>query len=67
MMKSQANLNILLIRLKIGREVDKQRVRKHFADFGLARRYATKAAEHLGTVLLQIRSLQQAGLDSVHQ
>jgi len=46
------------------REVDKQRVRKHFADFDLARRYTTKAAELLGTVLQQIESLRQAGLDN---
>lgn len=45
-------------------EIDKQRVRKHFADFDLARRYATKAAETLGTVLQQIKLLQKAGLDS---
>ena len=45
-------------------EVDKQRVRKHFADFDLARRYTTKAAELLGTVLLQIDSLCHAGIDS---
>jgi hypothetical protein len=46
------------------REVEKQKARKHFRDFGLARRYATKAAEHLGIVLLQIESLREAGLDS---
>lgn len=45
-------------------EGDKQRVRKHFADFGLAKRYATKAAEQLGTVLLQIRSMEQSGLNN---
>ena len=45
-------------------EVDKQRVNKHFADFNLARRYATKAAELLGTVLQQIKSLRQAGLNN---
>ena len=36
-------------------EVDKLRVRKHFKDFDLAKRYATKAAELLGTVLNQIK------------
>ena len=46
------------------REVDKQRVRKHFADFNLAKRYTTKAAELLGTVLRQIELLGQTGIDS---
>ncbi|WP_167631728.1 HNH endonuclease [Mariprofundus ferrooxydans] len=45
-------------------EVGKQRVRKHFEDFDLAKRYATKAAELLGTVLQQIGSLQKLGLDN---
>jgi hypothetical protein len=44
--------------------VDKQRVEKHFADFNLAKRYATKAAEHLATVLLQIERMRRSGLDS---
>ncbi len=44
------------------REVDKQRVRKHFEDFNLAKRYATKAAEHLGIVLLQIERMKRSGL-----
>lgn len=44
-------------------EVDKKRVRNHFKDFDLARRYSTKAAELLGTVLNQIENLYQAGLD----
>ncbi len=44
-------------------EVDKQRVRKHFRDFNLARRNATKAAEQLGTVLQQIKNMRQAGID----
>ena len=43
-------------------EVDKLRVRKHFKDFDLAKRYATKAAELLGTVLCQIKTMEQAGL-----
>ena len=45
-------------------EIDKQRVRKHYTDFDLAKRYATKAAEQLGTVLLQIRHMKQANLDN---
>lgn len=44
-------------------EVDKQRARTHFEEFDLAKRYATKAAEQLGTVLGQIRSMEQADLD----
>ncbi|MCI5123163.1 MAG: HNH endonuclease [Candidatus Electrothrix sp. AR5] len=42
--------------------VDKQRVNKHFEDFELARRYATKAAEMLGTILHQIKLMKQKGL-----
>ncbi|MGY8770739.1 MAG: HNH endonuclease [Pirellulales bacterium] len=45
-------------------EVNKQRVRKHFEDFSLAKRYATKAAERLGTVLIQIKSMEQLGLNN---
>ena len=45
-------------------EVDKLRVRKHFIDFDLAKRYATKAAEQLGTVLNQIKTMEQAGLEN---
>tara|TARA_B100000700_G_scaffold1794_1_gene2210 strand:+ start:3814 stop:4683 length:870 start_codon:yes stop_codon:yes gene_type:complete len=45
-------------------EVDKQRAWKHFEEFDLAKRYATKAAEQLGTVLAQIRSVEQAGFDT---
>lgn len=44
-------------------DVDKLRVRKHFKDFDLAKRYATKAAELLGTVLNQIKTMGQAGLE----
>ncbi|MBQ0798301.1 MAG: HNH endonuclease [Porticoccaceae bacterium] len=44
-------------------EVDKQRVQKHFDDFNLAKRYATKAAEQLGTVLSQINSMEQENID----
>ncbi|NML29164.1 HNH endonuclease [Zoogloea dura] len=45
-------------------EVDKSRARKHFHDFGLALRYATKAAEMLGTVLRQIKAMQNVGLSA---
>ncbi len=45
-------------------EVDKQRVKKHFKGFNLAKRYAIKAAELLGTVLRQIKYMEQADLDS---
>lgn len=45
-------------------DVDKKRVGKHFEDFDLARRYAIKAAEHVGVVLRQIDSLERAGLDA---
>lgn len=44
-------------------EVDKQRAQKHFKDFDLAKRYATKAAEQLGTILRQIKSMTQANID----
>ncbi len=45
-------------------EDNKKRVRKHFADFDLAKRYSTKAAELLGTVLGQINALEKQGIDS---
>lgn len=45
-------------------EIDKQRVQKHFLDFNLAKRYSTKAAEMLGTVLRQVDSMKQVGLDA---
>lgn len=45
-------------------EEDKQRAQKHFLDFDLAKRYATKAAEQLGTVLRQMRSMERENLDS---
>ena len=45
-------------------ETDKQRARKHFHDFDLGRRYATKAAQLTATVLTQIAELQAVGLDS---
>lgn len=43
--------------------VNKKRVQKHFDDFNLAKRYATKAAEQLGVVLGQINAMKQANLD----
>lgn len=43
-------------------DIDKKRALRHFADFNLAKRYATKAAEQLGTVLGQIKAMQQASL-----
>ncbi len=45
-------------------EVDKQRVRKHFEDFNLAKRYAIKSAENLGIVLPQIRNMRKLDIDS---
>ena len=45
-------------------DVDKQRVRKHFDDFNIARRYATKAAELLGITLAQMKLVKQEGLDN---
>ena len=44
-------------------DVDKQRVNNHFVDFNLAKRYATKAAELLGTVIRQIATMRQAELN----
>lgn len=44
-------------------EVDKSRAWKHFKEFGLAKCYAVKAAEQLGTVLIQIKKMKQAGND----
>ncbi len=44
--------------------VDKARVRKHFKDFDLAKRYGTKAGEQLGVVLPQIESMKRKGLDN---
>ena len=44
---------------------DKQKAERHFSDFNLARRYGTKAAEHLGTFLRQITSLYGFGLGTV--
>lgn len=43
--------------------VDKARVRKHFKDFNLAKRYGDKAGQQLGTVLLQINRMEKAGVD----
>lgn len=41
---------------------DAERVRKHFQDFDIARRYSTKAGEALGTVLSQIERMKRCGL-----
>lgn len=43
-------------------EVDKNRASNHFESFGLAKRYAVKAAEHAGVVLLQMRRMEAAGV-----
>lgn len=43
--------------------VDKVRVRKHFKDFSLAKRYGDKAGQQLGTVSLQIERMKLASLD----
>lgn len=45
-------------------EVDKKRARHHFESFALSKRYATKAAQMLGTVLRQVESMRSAGCDS---
>ncbi len=44
--------------------VDKSRVQRHFDDFGLAKRYAVKAAQLLDTILNQIKELQRLNLSS---
>jgi hypothetical protein len=46
-------------------EEDKKRVFTHFKDFDLAVRYATKAAEELGTSLTQINLLKGLGISNV--
>lgn len=43
-------------------EVDRKRANKHFRDFDIAKRYATKAGEPLGTILNQIQSMRAIGL-----
>lgn len=45
-------------------DIDKKRVKKHFDDFNLAKRYGTKAAQQLGTVLRQIEILRKIGLSN---
>jgi hypothetical protein len=40
----------------------KDRVKKHFDDFNLAKRYSVKAAELLGTTLGQVSSMQNRGI-----
>lgn len=42
--------------------VDRLRAEKHFQEFNLARRYAVRSAQALGTILSQVTSLQQRGL-----
>lgn len=44
-------------------DVEKYRVIRHFNQFDLSKRYGTKAAEMLITVLNQIRKMKIAGLD----
>ena len=41
--------------------VQRERARQHFLDFGLAGRYAVKAAEHLGTIEGQIHAMKSIG------
>lgn len=43
-------------------EIDKGRVRKHFSDFNLSKRYGIKAAEYLGTILRQVNYLEDRDL-----
>lgn len=45
-------------------DIEKHRVEKHFRNFSIPKRYATKAAEQLGTILMQINNLRQLGLDN---
>lgn len=45
-------------------DIDKKRIEKHFFEFNIARRYSTRAAEHLGIALSQVRFLKnKPGLD----
>lgn len=45
-------------------EVNKNRVEKHFLEFNIAKRYSTRAAEHLGIALGQVNNFRKvAGLD----
>lgn len=43
-------------------QVHKDRVHQHFSDFGLAKRYAVKAAELLGTTEAQISAMRKRGV-----
>jgi hypothetical protein len=45
-------------------QIDKDRVKKHFNDFNLAKRYSVKAAELLGTTLMQASSMQKRGISN---
>lgn len=43
---------------------DKAKVRKHFLDFNLAKRYGTKAGQQLNTILRQMKLFQEKGLEN---
>lgn len=45
-------------------EVSKKRVKKHFEEFDLEKRYSVKAAQHLGMVSGQILALKDAGISN---
>jgi len=45
-------------------EPDQQKIKRHFNDFSIARRYATKAAEAIGTVIEQIGAMEKKGIDA---
>lgn len=45
-------------------QIHKDRVKRHFDDFGLAKRYSVKAAQLLQTTLSQIFSLKKLGLSN---
>lgn len=43
--------------------VDKLRAQNHFKDFGLSRRYSTKAAQLIGTTVSQIQQMRLCGVN----
>lgn len=45
-------------------ELDKAKVRKHFLDFNLAKRFGIKAGQELNIAWQQIKSFQKCGLDN---
>jgi hypothetical protein len=45
-------------------QIYKNRIHRHFSDFDLAKRYAVKAAELLGTTLNQISAMSQRGVSN---